>query len=170
MSNQGPDRRRHRGQAPDPSRHGQRSRNGGPPWESGGYPDAAAWPGATDYQDPAAHQDSAPFPRARASAGYQDPGAYQATDTYQDPGGAYRVGTHRGARYGNGQAYPGGTNGGYAEPHPSGPQPLEPHPSGPLPSAPRHRQPAARSYQGPPVYQEPDVFAGTGRSPRGYAG
>ena len=175
MSNQGPDRRRHHGHIPDPSRRAQQSAAAGPPWEIGDYPDAAAWPGATGYQDPAAYQDPAPYPGERS---YQD--RYQAADASQDRGGASRYVTRQRATYrdggsGDGQTYPGGTDGrrtgypdpaplpgsgypepgyrntGYAEPHPSGPQPLEPHPSGPQPRGPHPSgpQPSAQGYRQP---------------------
>ena len=110
MSYQGHERhRRRRGKDPDGSRrHGtdpdgsrrreaRQERDTGTYWAGGGNQNAPAWPGATDYQDPAAYRDSAFSQNGGPEAvggyqggfpggGYEDPRAFPGTAGRQGAG------------------------------------------------------------------------------------
>ena len=100
MSYQGHERhRRRRGKDPDGSRRREprQERDTGTYWAGGGNQNAPAWPGATDYQDPAAYRDSAFSQNGGPEAvggyqggfpggGYEDPRAFPGTAGRQGAG------------------------------------------------------------------------------------
>ncbi len=108
MSYQGHERhRRRRGKDPDGSRprEPRQDRDTGTYWAGGSQQNGPAWPGATDYQDPAAYRDSGDSARSRnggpeaaggyrggfPGGGYSGPGAFPGTAARQgagDPGSA----------------------------------------------------------------------------------
>jgi len=119
MSYQGHERhRRRRGKDPDGSRrHGtdpdgsrrreaRQERDTGTYWASGGNQNAPAWPGATDYQDPAAYRDSA----FSQNGGPEAVGGYQGGfpgGGYEDPEAFPGTAGRQGAEYPGFAAFPG---------------------------------------------------------------
>ena len=94
-----PDGSRRHGTDPDGSRRreARQERDTGTYWAGGGNQNAPAWPGATDYQDPAAYRDSAFSQNGGPEAvggyqggfpggGYEDPRAFPGTAGRQGAG------------------------------------------------------------------------------------
>ena len=173
MSYQGPERhRRPRGKRPDGPRPGDPPqdrgtggywnagdyRNQAPPWPGAPqYQDPAAWPGAPQYQDPAArpaapqHQDPAARP---AAPQHQDPAAHQDTSFF--PGGGYQDGAPGCGRQSAQDPDAGYQNAGYPG-----------QGRGPAGAA---DFPGARGYRDATAYQDPAAASRTARFPATFTG
>jgi DMSO/TMAO reductase YedYZ molybdopterin-dependent catalytic subunit len=109
MSYQGHERhRRRRGKDPDGSRRRdpRQERDTVTYWAGGGNQNAPAWPGATDYQDPAAYRDSA----FSQNGGPEAVGGYQGGfpgGGYEDPRAFPGTAGRQGARYPGSAPFPG---------------------------------------------------------------
>ncbi len=112
MSYQGHERhRRRRGKDPDGSRRRepQQDRDTGTYWAGGGNQNAPAWPGATDYQDPAAYRDSGDSAHSQ-NGGPEAVGGYQGGfpgGGYEDPGAFPGTAARQGAGYPGSAPFPG---------------------------------------------------------------
>ena len=106
-----PDGSRQRGTDPDGSRRREprQERDTGTYWAGGGDQNAPAWPGATDYQDPAAYRDSA-GPCLPQNGGPEAVGGYQGGfpgGGYEDPGAFPGTAARQGAGYPGSAPFPG---------------------------------------------------------------
>jgi DMSO/TMAO reductase YedYZ molybdopterin-dependent catalytic subunit len=106
-----PDGSRRHGTDPDGSRRREprQERDTGTYWAGGGDQNAPAWPGATDYQDPAAYRDSGD-PAFSQNRGPEAVGGYQGGFTgggYEDPGAFPGTAARQGAGYPGSAPLPG---------------------------------------------------------------